>query len=133
MKKQLLTAACALFLYGGCGQRADLVRIGPPPPRPVEVVPDAAARGLGMGPGISPLGRSRLGLGATVTTPIHLIGARSGFEGEWREERGGHVWHPRLLEVDHSVSELCCKRALRSRDQGPALLSAQAIIECCDL
>ena len=39
MKKQLLTAACALFLTVGAANAQIVVRIGPPPPRPVEVIP----------------------------------------------------------------------------------------------
>ena len=39
MKKQLLTAACALFLTVGAANAQIVIRIGPPPPRPVEVIP----------------------------------------------------------------------------------------------
>jgi hypothetical protein len=39
MKRQILTAACALFLTVGVANAQIVIRIGPPPPRPVEVVP----------------------------------------------------------------------------------------------
>ena len=39
MKKFLPTAACVLFLTAGIAQAQVVVRIGPPPPRPVEAVP----------------------------------------------------------------------------------------------
>ncbi len=39
MKKQILTAACTFFLAVGVANAQLVIRIGPPPPRPVEVVP----------------------------------------------------------------------------------------------
>ena len=53
MKKQLLTAACVLFLtVGAANAHAQIVvRIGPPPPRPVEVVPVAPHGGYVWVPG----------------------------------------------------------------------------------
>jgi len=39
MKKQILTAACSLFLLAGVASAQIVVRIGPPPPPPREVVP----------------------------------------------------------------------------------------------
>jgi len=39
MKKQLLIAACGILLSTGAARAQVVVRIGPPPPRPVEVVP----------------------------------------------------------------------------------------------
>jgi len=39
MKKFLPTVACGLLLVAGIAQAQVVVRIGPPPPRPVEVVP----------------------------------------------------------------------------------------------
>jgi hypothetical protein len=39
MKKQILTAVCGLFLAVGAANAQIVVRIGPPPPRPVERIP----------------------------------------------------------------------------------------------
>jgi hypothetical protein len=39
MKKELIAAACALFLTAGAANAQLVVRIGPPPPRPVERIP----------------------------------------------------------------------------------------------
>ena len=79
MKKQLLTAVCGLFLSVGAANAQIVVRIGPPPPRPVEVVPVAPHEGWVWVPG-------------RYRRPPHR--GAVWIEGSWVEERGGHVWHP---------------------------------------
>jgi hypothetical protein len=51
MKKQILVAACTLFLSVGVARAQIVVRIGPPPPRPVEVVPAPPHAGYVWVPG----------------------------------------------------------------------------------
>ena len=52
MKKQLLIVASAVLLSIGAAQAQVVVRIGPPPPRPVEVVRGSSARASRTGPGM---------------------------------------------------------------------------------
>jgi WXXGXW repeat (2 copies) len=94
MKKQILVAAAALAFSLGTALTADaqiVVRIGPPPPRPVEVVP-AARPGYYWVPGYHRWdGHHYVWVGGAYRRPPH---AGAVWEpGEWREERGGHVWH----------------------------------------
>jgi hypothetical protein len=77
MKKQLLTAVCGLFLTVGAANAQIVVRIGPPPPRPVEVVP-APREGF-------------VWVHGHYAHPPHR--GAVWYPGEWREEQGGHVWH----------------------------------------
>jgi WXXGXW repeat (2 copies) len=91
MKKHILTAACALFLTVGAANAQIVVRIGPPPPRPVEVVP-APREGFVWVPGYHRWnGRRYVWVGGAYRRPVHRGAAW--VPGEWREERGGHVWH----------------------------------------
>ena len=91
MKKQILTAVCGLVLTVGAANAQIVVRIGPPPPRPVEVVP-APRPGWVWVPGFHRWNGRRY-----VWVRGHYAHApREGavwVPGEWREERGGHVWH----------------------------------------
>jgi len=65
MKKQILTAACALFLTVGVANAQLVIRIGPPPPRPVEVVPrHSPFTTTGSGSPAITAGRPRLRLGS---------------------------------------------------------------------
>ena len=94
MKKQLLTAACALFLtVGAANAHAQIVvRIGPPPPRPVEVVPVAPHEGYVWVPGYHRWdGHGYVWVHGEYRRPPHR--GAVWVPGEWREERGGHVWH----------------------------------------
>jgi hypothetical protein len=91
MKQQLLTAACALFLTVGAANAQIVVRIGPPPPRPVEVVP-AAREGYVWTPGYHRYdGHAYVWTHGAYRRPPRRDAVW--VEGEWREERGGHVWH----------------------------------------
>ena len=80
MKKQLLAAACGLFLSVGAANAQIVVRIGPPPPHPVEVVPEAP-----------PAHRDYVWVPGGYRRPPHPHAVW--VPGEWRGERGGHVWH----------------------------------------
>jgi len=94
MKKQLLIAVSAIaFTLGSAlsSQAQIVVRIGPPPPRPVEVVP-APRPGYYWVPGYHRWdGRRYVWVAGTYRRP-----PRRGavwVPGEWRGERGGQVWH----------------------------------------
>jgi hypothetical protein len=91
MKKQLLTAACALFLTVGAANAQIVVRIGPPPPHPVEVVP-APRMGFVWIPGFHRWnGHHYVWVRGHWAHPPHP--GAVWVPGEWREEQGGHVWH----------------------------------------
>ena len=94
MKKQLLTSACALFLTVAAANAHDkiVVRIGPPPPRPVEVVPAPVHEGYVWVPGYHRWdGHGYVWVPGVYRRPPHR--GAVWVAGEWREERGGHVWH----------------------------------------
>ena len=91
MKKQLLIAVSALFLTVGAANAQIVVRIGPPPPRPVEVVPRRHTRVRCGSPAIT-AGTATATSGLPEPPPPPHRGA-VWVPGEWREERGGHVWH----------------------------------------
>ena len=93
MKKYLLTAVCglALSLSAGMAQAQIVVRIGPPPPRVVEVVP-AGRPGYVWGPGYHRWdGHGYVWVHGMYRRPPHA--GAVWVAGDWREERGGHVWH----------------------------------------
>ena len=68
MKKYLIAAACAVALTvsAGIAQAQIVVRIGPPPPRPVERIPPPPPehRDWAWHAGYHPLGRAALCLGS---------------------------------------------------------------------
>lgn len=91
MKKQVLTAVCALLLSVGVANAQIVVRIGPPPPRPVEVVP-APRAGFVWVPGFHRWnGHRYVWVRGHYVHPPHP--GAVWVAGEWREEQGGHVWH----------------------------------------
>lgn len=93
VKKNLLIATSALlFSLGTAVAEAQIVvRIGPPPPRPVEIVP-APRPGYYWVPGYHRWdGQRYVWAPGAYRRPPHE-GARW-YPGEWRGERGGHVWH----------------------------------------
>ena len=93
LKKYVTTAICGLMLATTLAA-AQVVRIGPPPPRPTEVVPAPP-------PAHSDLvwisgyhrwdGRRYVWVGGHYAGPPHP--GASWVPGEWRPEMGGHVWH----------------------------------------
>ncbi len=90
-KHCMLLAASAFFLSVGAANAQIVVRIGPPPPRPVEVV-SAARPGYVWVPGYHRWD----GHGYVWVRGEYRRPPRPGVvwvPGEWREERGGHVWH----------------------------------------
>jgi hypothetical protein len=92
MKKQILTVVCGLFLSVGAANAQIVVRIGPPPPRPVEVVPVAPHRDWVWVPGYHRWdGHGYVWVAGRYRRPPHR--GAVWMEGSWREERGGHVWH----------------------------------------
>ncbi|HUD23076.1 MAG TPA: hypothetical protein VMQ60_09565 [Acidobacteriaceae bacterium] len=94
MKKQILTAACALFITVGAANAQFVVRIGPPPPRPVEVVPEPPPvhRDYVWVAGYHRWdGHGYVWVPGAYQRPPHR--GAVWVPGEWREERGGHVWH----------------------------------------
>ncbi len=92
VKRNLLIAASAIVLSVGAANAQIVVRIGPPPPRPVEVVP-APRAGYVWVPGYHRWdGHGYVWVHGAYRRPPHP--GAVWVEGEWREERGGHVWHP---------------------------------------
>jgi hypothetical protein len=93
IRKNLLIATSALLLsFGSLAANAQfVVRIGPPPPPRVEVIPRARP-GYVWVPGFHRWdGRRYAWVGGHYDRP-----PRRGavwVPGEWRGERGGHVWH----------------------------------------
>lgn len=93
MKKQLLIATSAVLLSLGTvlAEAQIVVRIGPPPPRPVEVVP-APRPGFVWIPGYHRWDGHRYiwvhGYWRRPPRPGAVW-----VPGAWRYERGGHVWH----------------------------------------
>ncbi len=91
VKSNLLIATSALLLAVGTANAQIVVRIGPPPPRPVEVVPGPRP-GYYWVPGYHRWD----GHGYRWVRGHYAHPPRPGVvwhPGEWREERGGHVWH----------------------------------------
>jgi hypothetical protein len=97
MKKQLFSAICGVLLAGTLAVGAQaagaqiVVRIGPPPPRPVEVVPAPPRPGW-----VWQAGYHRWDGGRYVWVPGHYAepphpGARWA-EGHWDHRGGGYVW-----------------------------------------
>jgi len=94
MKKQLLIATCALFLSVGAARAQIVVRIGPPPPRHVEVVPERprAHADYVWVPGYHRWdGHRYVWVAGAYRRPPHR--GAVWVAGDWHEERGGHVWH----------------------------------------
>ena len=95
MKKQILTAACALFLTVGVANAQIVIRIGPPPSRPVEVIPEPQPmhHDWVWVPGYHRWdGHVYVWVPGSYQRPPHR--GAVWVPGEWRAERGGHVWHP---------------------------------------
>jgi hypothetical protein len=91
MKKQVLTAVCGFFLAVGAANAQIVVRIGPPPPRPVEVVP-APRAGFVWVPGFHRWdGHRYVWVRGHYAHPPRR--GQVWYPGEWRAERGGQVWH----------------------------------------
>ena len=92
LKRSLLTAVAAVILVLGVAQAQVVVRIGPPPPRPVEVVPAPPHRGWVWVPGYHRWdGHRYVWVGGRYVKP-----PRPGavwVAGDWHPERGGQVWH----------------------------------------
>ena len=94
MKKQILTAVCGLFLTIGAANAQIVIRIGPPPPRPVEVIPEPPPvhRDWVWVPGYHRWdGHGYVWVPGEYRRPPHH--GAVWVPGEWRAERGGHVWH----------------------------------------
>ncbi|WP_263383232.1 hypothetical protein [Granulicella arctica] len=93
VKKNLLIATSALLLSVGTAVAGAqiVVRIGQPPPRPVEVVP-VARPGYYWVPGYHRWdGQRYVWTAGAYRRPPHA--GAVWYPGEWRGERGGHVWH----------------------------------------
>lgn len=92
LKRNLLIAASAIFLTVGAANAQVVIRIGPPPPRPVEVVPAPPHEGYVWVPGYHRWdGHGYVWVHGAYRRPPHA--GAVWVEGDWREERGGHVWH----------------------------------------
>jgi len=93
MKKQLLTAAFATLLACSAAQAQIVVRIGPPPPRPVEVVPPRPVAHPGW---VWVPGFHRWDGRAYVWVPGHYVEPprphARWVPGHWAERGGGWVW-----------------------------------------
>jgi hypothetical protein len=93
MQKQILIAACALFLTAGAANAQIVVRIGPPPPRPVERIPPPPPehRDWAWHAGYHRWdGAHYVWVPGAYVAPPHPH-ARW-VEGHWRERGGGWVW-----------------------------------------
>jgi hypothetical protein len=93
MMKQMRIAACGVLLAGTLAAGAQIVvRIGPPPPRPVEVIPVAPGPDYAWHPGYH-----RWDGHAYVWTPgryEHPPYAHAHWvEGNWGQGHGGYQWH----------------------------------------
>jgi hypothetical protein len=94
LKKSVTTAICGLILTTALATAQVVVRIGPPPPRPVEVVPapPRAHRDWVWTPGYHRWdGRRYVWVGGHYMRPPHP--GAVWVAGDWRSESGGHVWH----------------------------------------
>ena len=94
LKTSLLAAAAATIFTVGAANAQIVVRIGPPPPRPVEVVPAPPPAHRDY---VWVAGYHRWdGHGYAWVPGRYAHPPRQGavwVAGDWREERGGHVWH----------------------------------------
>jgi hypothetical protein len=92
MKKFIVSTACGLLLAASLAAGAQVVvRIGPPPPRPVEVVPPAEHPGWVWQPGYHRWdGAHYVWVGGHYAEPpyphAHWV------EGHWAHRGGGYVW-----------------------------------------
>jgi hypothetical protein len=94
LKQNLLSATAAVLLATGAANAQIVVRIGPPPPRPVEVVPapPRAHRDYVWVGGYHRWdGHRYVWVGGRYMRPSHP--GAVWVPGEWRGERGGNVWH----------------------------------------
>jgi WXXGXW repeat (2 copies) len=94
VKRTLLLAVSSIFLTVGAANAQIVVRIGPPPPRPVEVVPEVPHehRDWIWVPGYHRWdGHAYVWVPGAYRRPPHP--GAVWVPGDWREERGGHVWH----------------------------------------
>jgi hypothetical protein len=92
VKRTLLIATSAFFLSVGAANAQIVVRIGPPPPHPVEVAPPPPHEGWVWVPGYHRWdGHAYVWVPGEYRNPPHR--GAVWVPGEWREERGGHVWH----------------------------------------
>jgi hypothetical protein len=91
MKKQILTAVCGALLAVGVASAQLVVRIGPPPPRPVEVVPPPPHPGWVWQPGYHRWdGHAYVWVPGAYAAAPHP-GARW-VPGHWANRGGGYVW-----------------------------------------
>jgi hypothetical protein len=91
MKNHLLVAASALLFAIGTANAQIVVRIGPPPPRPVEVVPAERPGSVWVAGYHRWDGHRYVWVKGHYAHPPHP--GAVWVAGDWREERGGHVWH----------------------------------------
>jgi WXXGXW repeat (2 copies) len=92
LKQSLLTVSAAVLFATGAAGAQVVVRIGPPPPRPVEVVPAPRHRDWVWVPGYHRWdGRRYVWVRGHYVRPPHR--GAVWVAGEWRGERGGQVWH----------------------------------------
>jgi hypothetical protein len=92
LKKHVTTAVCGVMLAATLAAEAQIVvRIGPPPPRPVEVAPPPPRPGWVWEPGFHRWdGRHYVWVGGHYAAPPYR-GARW-VEGHWDRRGGGYVW-----------------------------------------
>ena len=92
LKRYLATAACGVILAATLTAGAQIVvRIGPPPPHPVEVIPAAPHPGWVWQPGYHRWdGHGYVWVGGHYAEPpyahAHWV------EGHWANRGGGYVW-----------------------------------------
>jgi WXXGXW repeat (2 copies) len=92
MRKKLLTAVCGALLAATIAAGAQVVvRIGPPPPRPVEVIPAAPHPGW-----VWQEGYHRWDGAHYVWVPGHYVAPpyehAVWVPGHWANRNGGYVW-----------------------------------------
>ncbi len=94
LKQNVLSATAAVLLAAGVANAQIVVRIGPPPPRPVEVIPVAPREHrdwVWVGGYHRWDGHRYVWVGGHYGRPPHP--GAVWVQGEWRGEGGGHVWH----------------------------------------